>query len=234
MGNTGESDRTYRTVIQYIKSGILSGRLLPGQRLPPERALAETLGIGRNSVREALRTLDILGVISSSQGSGNYISCHFDRSLTEAMSIMLFMQRLSYRQVSELRCAVETQAAALAAERIAPRTVAKLQKIVSRLAAEEDESVSAELDKELHMTVAEASGNPLIVMVLRSLSNTLDLFISELRHEIRTREQSSPALQKAHEQIVSSLRCRDAQAARRAMNEHFRIVDEAIRACTEQ
>ncbi len=234
MVQNGESERTYRSVIQYIKGKILDGGLQPGQKLPPERVLAETLGIGRNSVREALRTLDILGVISSTQGSGNYVSCKFDKSLTEAMSMMFSMQRLGYRQVSELRCAVETQAAALAAERVTPGTVAELQKIVGKMAREPDETVNAELDKELHMTVAKASENPLIVMVLQSLSDTLDLFISELRSEISIREKGSPVLQKVHDQIVESLRHHNAEGARRAMNEHFRIVDETISECLER
>lgn len=234
MVQNGESERTYRSVIQYIKGKILDGSLQPGQKLPPERVLAETLGIGRNSVREALRTLDMLGVISSAQGSGNYVSCKFDKSLTEAMSMMFSMQRLGYRQVSELRCAVETQAAALAAERVTPGTVAELQEIVGKMARESDETVNAELDKELHMTVAKASENPLIVMVLQSLSDTLDLFISELRSEISIREKGSPVLQEVHDQIVESLRHHNAEGARRAMNEHFRIVDETISECLER
>ena len=234
MKENGESERTYRMVIQYIKSEILHGHLRPGQKLPPERILAETLGIGRNSVREALRTLDILGVISSTQGSGNYVSCRFDKSLTESMSIMFFMQRLDYRQGSELRCAVETQAAALAAERIAPETVGKLQKLVGRMARETDETVNAELDKELHMTVAQASQNPLIVMVLQSLPDTLDLFISELRSEILIREKGSPVLQEVHTRIVESLKDHNAEGARRAMDEHFRIVDATIGECLER
>lgn len=234
MVQNGESERTYRLVIQYIKSEILDGRLQPGQKLPPERVLAETLGIGRNSVREALRTLDMLGVISSTQGSGNYVSCKFDKSLTEAVSMMFSMQRLGYRQVSELRCAVETQAAALAAERVTPGTIAELQEIVGKMAREPDETVNAELDKELHMAVAKASENPLIVMVLQSLSDTLDLFISELRSEILIREKGSPVLQEVHDQIVESLRHHNAEGARRAMNEHFRIVDETISECLER
>ncbi|HCB90993.1 MAG TPA: FadR family transcriptional regulator, partial [Ruminococcaceae bacterium] len=61
-------ERTYESVIQFIKREILCGRLQPGQKLPPERNLAESLMVGRNSVREALRTLEILGVIESAQG----------------------------------------------------------------------------------------------------------------------------------------------------------------------
>lgn len=228
MVKNGESERTYRMVVQYIKDEILQGRLQPGQKLPPERALAETLGIGRNSVREALRTMDMLGIISSTQGSGNYISCRFDKSLTESLSMMFFMQRLDYRQVSELRGGVETQAAALAAERATAAEVGAMQEIVGKMAREEDETLNAELDKSLHMAVAKASGNPLIVMVLQSLSDTLDLFISDLRSEILHQETNSPVLQQAHESIVSSLRNHDAEQARRAMGEHFRIVDETI------
>ena len=231
MGRSEEAGRTYRTVIQYIKGEILDGRLRPGQKLPPERALAETLGVGRNSVREALRTLEMLGVVSSTQGSGNYVSCEFEKSLTESMSMMFFMQKLDYRQVSELRCGVETQAAVLAAERISQGQIERLEELVGKMAREPDETANAEMDKTLHMTVAQASRNPLIVMILQSLSNTLDLFISDLRSEIRICENGSPVLQEAHGRIVEALKNHDAEGARRAMEEHFNIVDRTIREC---
>lgn len=65
------SEKAYESVIDRIKKQISSGAFRPGDRLPPERELAEGLGASRNSVREALRVLDILGIVSSRQGAGN-------------------------------------------------------------------------------------------------------------------------------------------------------------------
>ena len=66
--------KAYEKVIDYIQGEILKGDLKRGEKLPPERELAELLGVGRNSVREAMRTLSLMGFISSTQGAGNFVS----------------------------------------------------------------------------------------------------------------------------------------------------------------
>lgn len=217
--------KAYDLVIEYIKAEILHGRLRPGQKLPPERSLAETLGVGRNSVREALRTLEMIGAISSTQGSGNYVSSNFQKSLTEAMSMMFLMQRLDYRQLSELRRGVETQAILLASERITPEQLLQLEETVSQMRLGRDERKNAALDKSLHLGIALASGNHLILLVLQALSEMVDVFISDLRGKILSREKGGPRLQTIHEQMVECLKRRDPAGAREAMQEHFRIID---------
>ncbi len=216
--------KAYKTVIQYIKSEILRGQLRPGQKLPSERSLAETLGVGRNSVREAMRTLGMIGAISSAQGSGNYISSDFQKSLIEAMSMMFLMQRLDYRQLSEFRCGVETQAILLAAERIKPDQMFRLSEIVRQM-REGEERNNAALDKTLHLAIAEASGNQMIVLVLQALSEMVEVFISDLRGAILSREKGGHLLQEAHERMVDCLSRHDSAGAQEAMREHFRIVD---------
>ena len=69
--------KAYKGVIDYFKKKIMDGELRPGEKLPPERDIAERLNVSRNSVREAIRIMDMTGVISSQQGSGNYITCEF-------------------------------------------------------------------------------------------------------------------------------------------------------------
>ena len=79
--------KAYKGVIDYFKKKILDGELRPGEKLPPERDIAERLNVSRNSVREAIRIMDMTGVISSQQGSGNYITCEFQKSLAETMTM---------------------------------------------------------------------------------------------------------------------------------------------------
>lgn len=217
--------KAYDMVIEYIKAEILNGRLRPGQKLPPERSLAETLGVGRNSVREALRTLEMIGAIYSTQGSGNYVSSNFQKSLTEAISMMFLMQRLDYQQLSELRRGVETQAIILASDRITPEQLRQLEETVAQMGAGLSEQNNAALDKSLHLGIARASGNALIFLVLQALSDMVEVFISDLRGKILTREKGGPLLQEIHEQMVDCLKRRDSAGAREAMQEHFRIID---------
>lgn len=223
-----ESGKAYERVVQHIKSEILHDNLKQGQKLPPERELAEQLGVSRNSVREALRTLDVIGVITSTQGAGNSVSVNFEKSMVESLSIMFLMRKTDYEQISELRKALEEQAMVLAVERITPEQIRQLEELVVLLAASEDEATNVILDKKLHYTIAQASGNQLIFSILQALSSVMDLFISDMRRKIISSEAGRHRLQNIHEQMVYTLKRGDRQGAYEAMSSHFRIIAENL------
>jgi len=224
------SGRAYEKVIRYVQEQIVMGNIRQGQRLPPERELAELLQVGRNSVREALRTLSLMGFISSTQGSGNYVSCNFEQSMTESMHMLFLLNQIDYLEVSELRQGIETQAVLLAAQRIQPEALDRLRQIVSELGTGTDEQRNSAIDKELHYIIASASGNRLILQVLQSLSYTIDKFISNIRGKILLRSGSKDELQRVHEALVDALCAHDSEAAVRAMRAHFSLVDTTIAA----
>ena len=223
-----ESGKAYERVVQHIKDEILHDRLKQGEKLLPERELAEQLGVSRNSVREAIRTLDVLGVISSTQGAGNSVCCNFEKSMIESLSIMFLMRKTDYIQISELRKGLEEQAIVLAVERITEDQVRQLEDLVARLAESDDESVNVALDKKLHYIIAQASGNPLIFSILQALYNVMDLFITDLRKTIMINDRGKGRLLTIHEKMVHSLRIRDKEAALDAMSSHFSIIDENL------
>ena len=113
-----KQEKAYKGVIEYFKNRIMAGELRPGEKLPPEREIAQMLEVSRNSVREALRIMDMTGVISSQQGSGNYITCEFQKSIAETMGMMFAMSQINYQQISQIRYALEQQAFALAIEQM--------------------------------------------------------------------------------------------------------------------
>ena len=94
---------THLKVIDYIKDEIRLGHLGLGDALPPERALAEQLDVSRNSVREAIRVMEIMGTVVSTQGAGHFISNHFEASLVETLSFMFYLKELSFQEISQLR-----------------------------------------------------------------------------------------------------------------------------------
>ena len=101
------NERAYEKVIEHIKSEIWQGTLKRGERLPPERELAESLGVSRNSVREAIRTLSLLGFVSSTQGAGNFVTCDIEQNLRESLRMMVLLGETSYLQISQLRRGLE-------------------------------------------------------------------------------------------------------------------------------
>lgn len=220
--------KTYIKVIDYIKSQIRNGELAAGGRLPAERELSGILGISRNSVREAIRTLDIMGVISSQQGAGNYLTGNFKNNLAESMSMMFLLNQINYQQISQLRRGLETEALMLAIDNISQHELKQLEHILSQL-ENETEVNNVILDKKLHYNIALASGNTLIIDILQALSDVIDQFIIDLRREILSTEESGNLLMEAHNEIIKSLVTRDKKLAYEAINKHFSIIDEKIR-----
>ena len=165
-----DSDRMYVRVIDYIKQEITAGRLQIGSKLPPERTMAEMLGVSRNSVREAVRVLEIMGTTVSVQGAGHFIANNFESALVETLSLMFVLKELDFQQVSQLRYALELKSFTLAVQNATEQDLADLREIISQLdmgIKEEEENVL--LDKRLHYTIARASGNILFVEILQAL-----------------------------------------------------------------
>ena len=109
-----KTKKAYEIVIDSIKEQIMNQELVLGQGLPPEREISEKLGVSRNSVREALKILTVMGVVSSRQGAGNYISGNFKGYMVDALSMMFMLDKLDYDQINQIRIGLEMQAYALA------------------------------------------------------------------------------------------------------------------------
>ena len=84
-------NKEYQKVIDYICQEITDGRIRIGDRLPTERLLSEQMGVSRNCVREALRSMETFGLIECRQGSGNYLSCRMSEPISEIFSMMLML-----------------------------------------------------------------------------------------------------------------------------------------------
>lgn len=226
--NAKENGRAYERVIDYVKREIMCGQIKLGEKLIPERELAEKLGVSRTSVREGMRLLENIGIITSKQGAGNAISCNFEKSLGEALSMLFLMQQIDYRQISELRHGLEETAIVLAVERITKDEVDELEKIVFRMAEAEQEAVRAEYDKKLHYLIISAAKNQLILSILDVLSAVMDQFIKDLRLEIFKWDKGENKLQQTHVRMVECLKNGDKISAREAVAEHFKLIDESL------
>lgn len=221
--------KTYETVINHVKADIISGKLTRGVKLPPEREMAKKYGVSRTSVREALRTLEILGVVESIQGSGNFIAADVEKSMIESMSMMFLLQQVDDLQMNQLREALEMKAVLLAVDQITDEEIDKMEAIVKEMSESEDEKRTSLLDKELHYTLAAASHNVMIVQILAVLSVTLEMHIENRRSEILSDPSNSKHLQEIHENLVSAMRKRDGALAREAMTKHFEIISRYIK-----
>lgn len=224
------SKKTYEAIIDSIKTDIMNGKIKPGQKLAPERELAKKFNVSRTSIREALRTLEILGVIKSVQGSGNYITGDVEKSLIESMSMMFLLQQIDSLEFYQFREALELKAAMLAVQNIDDEKIMKLEKLVSEMAQSEDEATRSALDKQLHDTIAAASNNSMIMQILDILSEVITQDIQQRRSEILSDPDNIKRLQKIHEEMVYGMKQRDSQMTYAAFTKHFDLIAEYLRA----
>ena len=162
-------DKTYYQVIAYIMEMIKEGKLSFYSKLPSERELMETLGMGRNSVREALRTLENIGLVESCHGKGNFLVNHMGESLSSVFSVLLFTGESNYLEVSQLRRAIEVQAFAQAADRITEDDRNRFAGIILKMdTGTHEERVQA--DEDFHQLLIECSGNHLLELLMDALS----------------------------------------------------------------
>lgn len=224
-----KNERAYEKVIEHIKNEIWQGSLKRGERLPPERELAETLGVSRNSVREAIRTLGLMGFVSSTQGAGNFVTCDIEQNLRESLRMMVLLGETNYLQISQLRRGLEGENARLAAERLTPKQAARLRELVRLMREETDPQKASSYDQEFHVLLCEASGNRLIKAFFGAMLSTINDFISTMYVRIVADPAQADALHAAHQRLADALAAHDVEGAGAAIQSHFEVVDASIR-----
>lgn len=204
---------------------IRAEQLRPGDKLPAERDLAAAMGVSRPVLREALRALSIMRVVDIRQGAGTYITALEPQQLVSHLDFVFSKDSVALAQVLETRRVVEIGNVRLAAQRIVPFQVERLEAILVDLreAVDEPDRFSS-LDIAFHDTVCEAAANFLLAQFMRII-NTLGKVSRERTGAARaTRERALGD----HEAILAALRARDPEAAADAMRSHLDHVEESL------
>ncbi|MCW6091050.1 FadR/GntR family transcriptional regulator [Clostridium sporogenes] len=213
--------KVYEQVIEQIKIMIVSGNLQKGDKLPSERELVDQLKVSRTSIREALRALEIVGLIKCKQGEGNFIRDNFDNSLFEPLSLVFMLEKSNKEDIIEVRGIIEVEATALAATRITKEQLKKLEHIIDEIKNIEDEKLLAKLDKNFHYEIAQASNNFILLNIINSCSSLIDSLIQNARYKIIKNNVNKEELVNQHEKIYLALKEKDAELASKLMREHL-------------
>ncbi|OPL08523.1 MAG: hypothetical protein AVO33_11275 [delta proteobacterium ML8_F1] len=220
--------RIYQQINKQIQELILNGTLKKGDKLPPERQLAEAFNVSRASVRESFRSLEIMGLIESRPGEGNFITNYNNAIIFEPLSIMFKLNNGSFSDILEIRTILEVQAAGLAAERIATDQLQRLLSLMEELENSPSEEASVETDKQIHYLIAEATGNFLIITMLEAISSLMTSFIANARLIIAKNISEQGRLIKIHKDVVTAIAQKNPRLAQDAMRRHFYSVLESI------
>lgn len=206
-------------VARRIQQSILSGEFAPGDRIPPIRELADRLGVGLTSVREALRQLETLGLVRIQHGAGVYVTESADKPLFIRMiptgSGMAEKTRIDLISVRKM---LETGGAELAAKRATAEQIDELEKILGRMEKHlGDVERFSQADTEFHMYVAEMSGNEILPALLSSIRELIIRHQVELNVPLELRKRSL----QYHTSIYDAIRGRSPIEARTLMSAHL-------------
>lgn len=209
-------------IMEEFRRRLVEGVYVVGDRLPTIDDFAREFGVGRSSVREAIRALQMLGVLEVRQGDGVYVAPAESRMAVAPMMWGLLLTGDTRRNLIEVRKVLETEAAGLAASRATHAAVVVMAEAIADMRLAETPEAAAAADLNFHLGVSRAAGNPVLAHILEGLRVLLhQAFVEALGAE-------GIAAQAAgyHERILDAIRDRDEEGARRAMLEHLRFAAE--------
>ncbi|MEW5978275.1 MAG: FadR/GntR family transcriptional regulator [Acidobacteriota bacterium] len=208
---------TTTVIVERIKSLIESGAIQPGCKLPSERELSQMLGVSRPSLRQALKSLSMMGVLESRVADGNYIKLSPSSGLAESLHLSILFQKTSLTQVIEARKVVELELAAMAARTATPEQIQKLERIMGlQKVTTQSVEVFNEHDTSFHIAIAEAAGNE----VLLAVSKMLQRIASAGRKRTAYRYDLNRTFGE-HSELVKRIKAQDPEGAREAMRRHL-------------
>ncbi len=207
-----------QSVVDQIKAQIVEGTLAAGDRLPSERDLMKRLGVGRSTIREALRSLAMMNLVDLRPGQGCYVKGLGVQTLIRPDLLTTLLDRNVTVDLLEVRELIEPAGIELAAHRATPADLEALQGILDRCRAAHDEGrPTSDLSAGFHVAIARSTHNGVLVMFMES--------ILELLTERGSKLESMPGYTEwevaSHQKIADAVRARDARRARRLMSQHL-------------
>jgi GntR family transcriptional repressor for pyruvate dehydrogenase complex len=216
--------KIYEVVISQLKAKILSGELGPGDFLPPEKALAEIMGVSRASVREALKVLEFMGLIESKPGGGTNISyLHADLLIEKLNSISASTHATLLLDLLELREVLEPKIVELAIDRASDAELLNIEAMMKNC-NREDETITSQTDAMFHIAIARASHN---VFFIRLMETALAM-LEETRTRTLSLSRSQVIIAQEHNDIVEPLKKRDKRGAVKAVKNHLRRIRSVV------
>ena len=224
-----QTRKVYMEIVEQIQDLIKTGRLKPGDKLPPERILVDKLGVSRPPLREAMSALEILGIIESRGGKGNFIKNTFNPA-SYAQQLKELEKEESPFELLEARKAVETEIAGLAAKKATPEDIKEIEEALDRMRnALSDTPRVMEFDRQFHVAIARAAHNSILFQMMNYLADGLkeSLWVNIKRKSWALPGHSQKYLEE-HAKLLKAIKEGDKKAARRTMYSHLADVEEDL------
>jgi len=219
-----QTSRVFEDICEQIRGQLASGKLKPGAKLPGERDLAAAFGVGRPAVREALRTLEISGIVSIQKGArGGAFICEGDTQImTKALRDFMLLGRVSIDNLKEARFQIWGVVVKLACQRGTPEDFDAIERHIQYIDSLTDLQPRAVAALELFSLIAAASHNEVFVLLMDSLGRIIFQVVEDAG---RIHFPELPAVRR---RILTSLRAKDEVGAMKAMEEYLTIVHRVL------
>lgn len=215
----------YEDIVLQIRGMIDRGELRRGDKLPPERRLAEMFSVSRNTVREAIKALAEQGLLESRQGAGTYVSDAEEEDFATSLAGAIVRMQPELRDVFEVRKMIEPEIAAMAARNATSEQVTRMEALlVEQARVIESGDSGGSFDLQLHSLFAEASGNQVLCAMVVALRDDF----SESRSEGLQSPKRQEASLAAHRSIVDAIKGGHVMQAERAMRAHLEEVESIV------
>ncbi len=216
--------RTFQDIARQIEDAIINGELKPHDRLPSERDLQQLFGVGRASVREAIRILESNGMLEVRTGaiSGGIFVKQISTSTTvDGLQRLFLLEQISEKELIEYRVALESFTVYWAAARATAEDIEEIAQIIEIMEEESNWKQFHDSDLEFHLAVARAAKNRVNVLVMLAIRQTLLRIMQEAFSNVMELSQVRKGLISEHKEILELIKNKDEEKAKRIMTEHI-------------
>jgi GntR family transcriptional repressor for pyruvate dehydrogenase complex len=215
--------RIFEEILDQLEQAILDGHIAAGDRLPPERELAQQFGASRTSVREAVRVLEALGVAKVRAGAEN--GAVLVEEPADALQLLLRFQlalrHISIESVIEFRSVVEPWTAAAASERASPASIARIGQILESMHGDVEPERFHQLDSSFHLEIARAADNELMVLVLEGARTSIERIMLDALSRVADWPAARATIVREHTRIFRAIERGRGDDAARLMERHI-------------
>jgi GntR family transcriptional repressor for pyruvate dehydrogenase complex len=226
-----KAKKIYEEVVEQIRLLMAGGALKPGDKLLPERELAERFQVSRASVREAMRALEMLGFVDIRPGDGTFVRDSNTDDIIQPLAMFLAVEKSSLLEMFEIRRIFETASARMAAERATDEEVRQIKTTLIKMEEGlnlQDSEKGEEFDTAFHYAVAEATHNALLIKLFRTISEDFSRSVSAARRHLFTAAHNPQKIVDQHNRIHDAIKNHDPQKAAQSMLEHLTYAEQEM------
>jgi GntR family transcriptional repressor for pyruvate dehydrogenase complex len=229
MFETVKPNKVSEHIIEQIRKAIFEGQLKPGDKLPSERELVENFKVSKATLREAIRSLEVLGFLEIRKGAsgGSFVTEVDMEKARDCFTNFLHFKNLSLKDLSEVRLLLEPHIAEKAALGINEEDLKRLEELLRECDYVLRHNIPIESRKnevEFHRIIASVTGNPILMFILDFVENLL----IDTKEILQPSREFSQKVQKAHRRIYKALLERNGKKARAEMVKHVREVEQDL------